>query len=375
MQRHAGRLGRVLIFVSLLTIVLQTQTFYSTGQGNGSSLIRDASGQPLTLRGASIWYRWNYADEAHNFNPLSYPEENFAKYQFLRDQGANFLRVQLNKWLWDTSPNYVRAVDTLVSWCEELGIMVDLNFQVYADMKTYYTWTKLEQMNYIINGTMQQFMVELASRYSNRPNVIGFEIMPERPSSLVWASLRNLTEGQATAEYSRYIDLAVRAIHQVSPNYIVFVYPGRNDRFLTFVKNYTVKQPNVVYVTMRSVSWDRGYWDYADAYYSGNPEKGAALMEAFYKTRVFAAIDLGYPVMLLETEVLSDLPNPARYVDDLLRMLNKYNVGFAWWSFDMQSHGESIPPIYWLMLLKYMPNGKPVLTDVGLTWARNLKSP
>jgi hypothetical protein len=191
--------------------------------------IEDARGDIVVLRGAAVFRRWMWAESWRNFNPLAYPDENQEKYNIYANTGANFLRVELNKWLWDNAnPTYTKAIDTLVTWCKQKGIMVVLTFQSYDSYDystgTYTSYSKNQRVDYILNGTMQGFMVALATRYKSQLNVIGFEIMPERPDDKVWASYRGITREQARAEYRNGLISATRAIHDVQPDFLVFVY-------------------------------------------------------------------------------------------------------------------------------------------------------
>jgi hypothetical protein len=340
--------------------------------------IKDNEGNIVRLVGASVFWRWQYT-EAYGkppFDPLGYTDETAQKYDVYQQSGANFLRVQLNKWLWDNAHDtYVRAVDTLVSWCAQRGIMVVLTFQGWhVDLSgSYRDWTQQEQVDYIVNGTTRLFMQTLATRYRNETAVIGFEIMPEIPTDSFWASYRNESPAQARAEYRQGLISAIRTIHAIDENYLVFVYPSNGDQLTEFIQEAPIGEKNVVYCIMRSVSWDRGYWSYADAYYAGNPQKGSTLMEGSYQSWLFDALDLGYPAMLMETEATVDLPNPTTYVDNLLVLFEKHRASVAWWSFDRQETQDSQGTNGWLFLLQDGQNGKLVLTEVGLVWAEHMK--
>lgn len=339
-------------------------------QGN---LVKDSLGNTVILRGASVFTRWQYAEAWENYDPLNSIEETPQKYDLYKQTGANFVRVQLNIWLWDNAYDvYTRAIDTLVGWCSQRGIMVVLTFQGWHDDREgyYRDWTKAEQVDYIMNGTMQAFMTSLAERYKTNNTVIGFEIMPERPSDTLWASLQGISTAQADSEYHDALVSAIRAIHAVSPDFLVFVYPPTDDDLVSFLSENPINEPNVVYAIMRSVSWDNGYWQYATEYYAGNANQGSSDMEQAYKSLLFNAMDLGYPVMLMETEVESNLANPERYVSDLFTLLDKYEVGYSWWSYDLQDNRTDPSGALYLFLLDQSQDATPQLSAIGSVWAQ-----
>ena len=333
--------------------------------------IKDSQGNVAILRGPALWWRWNYPDYSKQYDPLAYPEETEKKYDAIKSMGNNFIRVQLNKWTWDNGPKYVSAVDTLVQWAAQRNMWVVLDFQIYAQMNDGYpTWTKRDQMNYILNGTMQQFMMTLAQRYKNQPNVIGFEIMPEKPNDVTWASYRNITTTQARAEYRQGLISAIRAIHSVDSSYLVFVYPSSNDRLISFIQEAPIIEPNIVWVQMRSVTWDNMYWKYATDYYNGNQAAAYPEMESTYQKVLFAAQNITgapkYPVMLLETEATTSLPNPTQYVTDLLNIFAKHQVGISWWSADIQ---PSTTEEVWIF---FFNDSNYNLTPLGQAWKQKL---
>jgi hypothetical protein len=333
--------------------------------------IKDTLGNIVTLRGAAVFQRWMWAEAWAKFDPLGYVDENQAKYDVYASSGANFLRVQLNKWLWDNAnPTYTRAIDTLVSWCKQKGIMVVLTFQTYDVYNytsgAYVSYTKEQRVDYIINGTMRDFMTALATRYKTQLNVIGFEIMPERPSDSFWASYKGITREQARAQYRNGLISAIRAIHNVSPDYLVFVYPSSDDELGTFVLEAPISEPNVVYCEMRYVSWDKGWRAYADAYYRGEAS-AFTLMEQEYQSLLFSVADQGYPVFLMETGTQNDLPNAATYLNDLFTMFKRHQGNVCWWTFERE-------PIFgYLVLLQGRQDSKSMLTDLGLAWAQQMK--
>ena len=337
--------------------------------------IKDASGETIRLVGASVFWRWYFTDEWDNYDPLSYVDETEEKYDLFKNSGANFLRVQLNKWLWDNAHGvYVRAVDTLVGWCAKKGIRVVLTFQGWHDCRSgfYRDYTKAEQVDMILNGTMEAFVTGLATRYKDRKNVFGIEILLDPiPSEAFWAAYRSTTPERARSEYRGRLVSAIRAIHNVDPEYLVFVYGFSSDKLRLFIEEDPIREPNVVYCIMRSVSWDKGYWSYADAYYKGDFRAAGALMEKAYRSWLFDVLDLGYAAIMMETEVGSDLQYSAMYVDDLMNLFKKYQASICWWAFDRQKTRQGCE---WIFLLEDTQGAVPIFSNIGAVWSKHAKA-
>ena len=365
-------LAAIVIIVTLLIparnpIRTETSRLHTEGRW-----IKDASGETIRLVGASVFWRWYFTDETNGYDPLSYIDETVEKYDVYESTGANFLRVQLSKWLWDNANDvYVRAVDTLVDWCTQRSLSVVLTFQGWYDCRpgVYRDYTSKEQVDMIVNGTMEAFVSELAERYKHTKNVMGIEILLDPiPSEAFWASYRNTTPERARSEYRQRLVSAICAIHSVDINYLVFIHPLDADRLRLFVEEDPIREPNVVYCLGRSVSWDKGYWPYADAYYQGKLEAARVLMEEAYRSWLFDVLDLGYAAIMMETEVSSDLQHATTYVDDLMNLFKKYQASICWWAFDREKMMEGSQ---WLFLLRDTNDRVPTLSEMGVIWAKH----
>jgi endoglucanase len=113
-------------------------------------------------------------------------EINEASLDTLEGTGANFIRLTVNGWIWyvKKAPNYITAVDTVISWARRRGIMVVLdNHAPWYDMDNSVVYK--DQIALTIDPIdRKNFMVELAQRYKNNPTVIGFDMLNEpRPVS------------------------------------------------------------------------------------------------------------------------------------------------------------------------------------------------
>jgi hypothetical protein len=117
---------------------------------------------------------------------------------------------------------------------------------------------------------------------------------------------------------------------------------------------------------MRYVSWDKGYRAYADAYFNSDPQ-ASALLEQDYQSMLFNVMDLGYPVMLMETGTELSLSNLTIYVNDLHTLFKKRQIGICWWTFDKE------PLFGFAVLLQGGQDGKLSLAAVGVVWSQQLQ--
>jgi len=335
--------------------------------------IKDVQGNTVTLRGAEDYLRWEYADASHNFDPLRYSDISPQKYDLYRQSGANFIRVHMNKWLWDSSPNYVKAYDTLIEWTSQRGIRVVINFESYTIIGAQwpvYDWTQEQVIDYLVNGTTQTFLTQLANHFKNKDNVIGFEIMPDRIADTFWASYRGETPQQARAEYRQAVISIIRAIHAVDPTFLAFIYPICYVCLISFIQESPITEPNTVWAAIQSVSWDKCCYDYAKAYYNGSTSLGYSLMASFYQQNLFYATELGYPVILLETEAKTDLPSADQYVADLFTIFRQNQIGICWWPYDIPQGTSGLWG--WINLLQ-LSGTRLKLTPIGRVWAKHLQ--
>jgi len=196
--------------------------------------------------------------------------------------------------------------------------------------------------------------------------VIGFDLLNEPPAYKVWQN-RGYNATQAEAIWRLNVSKVIEAIHGVDPSYICFVEAlGSEDLGVFMEKPLAI--PNVVYSFHRYYGWDYPWYDYAISYGSGDFDKAFQQMEELYKQVAFNLLDMGYPVVLMETGTQKEefTPNHIKQMDDLYTLLEQYQVGVMHWSYD---RGYSNPDHEYLYLLTDDLSG---LTAVGELWAKHM---
>jgi hypothetical protein len=323
--------------------------------------VKDANGDIVRLEGAAVFWRFMYASTYYAYNPLAYTDEiDEASMDIFKASGANFIRLTVNGWTWyvKQAPNYIAAVDTVVSWAQARGIMIVLDNHGWynVDTSSNYFSSKVQE---ITNSTdfadWENFMVALAQRYKNNPTVIGFDMLNEPPAVTAsdWAGY---TSQQAWGKWTTNVLTVVRAIHAVDPNYLCFVEPlgssADTDDMAYFQAN-PLQEPNIVYSTHTYMAWDYPYTSvtrYAVDYGNGNFASAKQEMAATYYERFIDMMDSNLPVAVMESGVYRCTtvnkatcdPNWNVWIDDALTLYDSYGVSFSWFPFDPDRSSSSL---------------------------------
>jgi endoglucanase len=317
--------------------------------------VRDPSGAIVRLEGAAVFWRFMYASSYYAYNPLAYTDEiNETSMDTFKATGANFIRLTVNGWTWyvKQAPNYIAAVDTVVSWAQARGMMVVLDNHGWYDVDTSsdYFSSKVEEITQLTDW--DNFMVALAQRYKNEPTVIGFDMLNEPPAASAsdWAGY---TSQQAWGNWTTNVLTVARAIHAVDPNYLCFVEPlgssASNDDMAYFQTN-PLQEPNIVYSAHEYMGWDYPYAQYAIDYANGNFVSAKEEMAATYYERFIDMLDSNLPVINMEIGVYRSTsmntpdsdPNWNVWMSDLLTLYDSYGVSFSWFPFDPDRSSSSL---------------------------------
>jgi hypothetical protein len=317
--------------------------------------IKDANGNIVRLEGAAVFWRFMYASTYYSYNPLAYTDEiNETSMDTFKASGANFIRLTVNGWTWyvKKAPNYIAAVDTVVSWAQARGIMIVLDNHGWYDVDTSsnYFSSKVQEITQLTQW--ENFMVALAQRYKNNPTVIGFDMLNEPPAATAsdWAGY---TSQQAWGNWTTNVLTVVRAIHAVDPNYLCFVEPlgssGSNDDMAYFQTN-PLQEPNIVYDAHEYMGWDYPYAQYAIDYANGNFASAKQEMTATYYERFIDMMDSNLPVINMEIGVYRSTtmyvgpgdPNWNVWMNDVLTLYDSYGVSFSWFPFDPDRSSSSL---------------------------------
>jgi hypothetical protein len=335
--------------------------------------IKDASGAIVRLKGVAIFWRFMYGSRYSGYNPLSYTDEiNEASLDTLEGTGANFIRLTVNGWTWyvKKAPNYITAVDTVISWAKRRGIMVVLDNHGWYDTDTSELY--VDKINETIQLTdWKNFMVELAQRYKNEPTVIGFDMLNEPPAASDWAA-RGYSSDQAWSIWRTNVLEVVRAVHAVDPNYLTFVEPlgssAENDD-MNYFKTNPLPEQNIVYSAHNYYEWDYPWFDYAKSYGNGDFALAKQQMETLYYQRFLDMLDAGLPVINMESGIYRDNsrnPNWQNYMNDALSLYEKYGASVCWYPFDPDRQNSS--------LISLLSADRTSLTSVGTIYAAHMTS-
>jgi hypothetical protein len=334
--------------------------------------IKDANGNIVRLEGAAVFWRFMYASTYYAYNPLAYTDEiSETSMDTFKATGANFIRLTVNGWTWyvKQAPNYIAAVDTMVSWAQARGIMIVLDNHGWYDVDTSsdYFSSKVQEITQLTDW--ENFMVALAQRYKNNPTVIGFDMLNEPPAATAsdWAGY---TSQEAWGNWTTNVLTVVRAIHAVDPNYLCFVEPlgssAENDD-MNYFKTNPLPEQNIVYSAHTYYAWDYPWFDYAKNYGSGNFALAKQQMETLYYQRFLDMLDAGLPVAVMESGIYRDNssnPNWEKYMNDALSLYEKYQVGVSWFPFDPDRQNSS--------LISLLGSDRTSLTSVGTIYAAHM---
>lgn len=323
-----------------------------------SRWIKDSDGNIVRLKGAaeSMWFQ-------DSSDPLGKPyneESKFkARWSFFTSTRANFLRFGIDRTLWYNYPDYRSQLDTAISWLKECGVK-------YIVLDNHET-QEPDKMAAIFDGRVKEFLVELAQRYKDEPVIIGFDFCNEPPYTsdlTVWDNYRSA------------IISAVRAIHAVDPNYLVFFEPlGSSTEVMQYFYDNPITEPNIVYGFHIYFHWDTGS-DYTEAYREGDFETGYQLMEQRYQM-AFKMMGKGYPVANMETGAYKLQETCERWdkdisLDNLLKAYNaelklheEHGVSIAWIGFAEQDYKGTSK-------LRTLLETGTTLTEIGEIWAEHM---
>lgn len=338
--------------------------------------IQDSLGRTVRLQGASVSWRFRYASHYYDYDPLAYNDEiNESSMNLFTSTPANFIRLCLNAWTWyvKRAPKYIAAVDTVISWCKARGIMVVLSNMtpwLDADTSTVYKdrITLATEM-----ADWKNWMVELAERYKNEPTVIGFDMMNEPRYVSDWVA-RGYSDPWSIWR-TNVLDV-IRAIHAVNAGYLCFVEPLGSSAHEDDMHNFKINplpEPNIVYCAHIYYAWDLAPpVPYAENYAAGNFDLAKQQMEASYYQRFIDMVDVGLPVMQMETAVYghareNENPNWQKWLHDSGSLYTKYGVSVNYHTFDPDRADSS--------LFSLLNPDRVSLTETGRIWLESMLEP
>jgi hypothetical protein len=326
--------------------------------------IKNNAGEIIRLKGAAVFWKFEYCSSYSDYDPLSYSDEiNETSLDLFASTGANFIRLTVNGYLWYVkgAQKYMAAVDTVIGWCKQRNIMVVLDNHGWynPDVNALYK-PKAQMISELTEW--EAFMVALAQRYVNESTVVGFDMLNE-PGSEGYADL---------SVWRANVMEVIRAIHAVDPSYLCFVEPLRSGTVIGAMddfKNNPLPEPNIVYSAHNYYEWDYPWIDYAKNYGSGNFDVARQQLEQEYYARWINMIEANLPVINMETGVYRDNstnPNWDVWENDSLTLYEKYKVSACWYPFDPDRQDST--------LVSLLAADRETLTSVGTIWASHMNN-
>lgn len=374
------------IHVILSTATIKHDTL--TGLHTEGSYIKNEADEIVQLTGF-CWF--DYLNPYHSRDePVG--TEPFGKLEYRLNEhknlGVNTIRLSISKGRWDDSLHnhpeysiwYVDQLDYIVETCNELGIYVYLCFHygsgsmndLQANLMDEPNW---HPGNYTKNGKnftaprldvsgwtnndpaflpdqkipvydweMWQsrwldWTVEVAARYKDHTNVIGYQIWAEP----AWANYTSDEFDRLEASWADFILGNVDSIRSVDSDALIFV-PSAGHYSRKWVSAYwrenPIPRPNIVY------TWTIYYKHHTgDAwvkfYETGDFESGKTGLTNWHKQHGLWMVEEGIaPVMLGESGFFSYLDhfnNEEVLARDWLRIINEYKQGWTYWLWYMGS--------------------------------------
>jgi len=280
----------------------------------------------------------------------------------IKSSGANAVKFCINRWQWENNADkYLPALDILIQRCAERELYVFLEWHTWLDIPN--QTSKFEdndkiQIAYELND-WRNFVINMATRYSNNPWVVGIIPMNEPPGVNAWVA-NGFTEEQAKATWRTNLQAIIDAIHTVNPDYLVEVNPIED-----LIMFPPIDRPNLYYAIHKYYAWDAGWGGYADAYMTAiTPEdfNNAYQQMVWLYQQILGNYRDTYNVPVANSETSmgkivyktgDPLPNSLKQFDDQMRMMieNKHHNFYFSCDTDYGAIGK-----YWGLLKEGIPD-------------------
>jgi endoglycosylceramidase len=295
--------------------------------------IVDSNQRPTLLRGV------NYPGY-ENSNPYGRPklhsEANYA--QFARI-GFNVVRLPISWARLEPRPGVFDSsyldcyVDRDVKWAERYGLYIVLDMHQYDwayrfggcgapdwAVKQYPQTEAGKQQavsdfwnNTVLQEHLCRVWVEIARYYANETTIAGYDILNEP-----WVHTSVMPHLDATHVDAFYLRV-VESIRTVDPNHIIFLEPANMNTFKFPLKENIVWSPHFYPLAFQS------------NYRPEEVQRLEADLAAKYQKFV---VEMKVPMWIGEFGAFMKSEGcRTRWLEDSIRIFEKYQVGWAWWAF------------------------------------------
>ena len=169
-------------------------------------------------------------------------------------------------------------------------------------------WNQIELQDHLVNVWRN-----VARRYANETTIAGYDILNE---PWIYTSIvANLNASYVNDFYVRVI----KSIRTVDPNHIIFLEPSN-----MYPTDFPLRE-NIV--------WSPHFYtlSFAAVYH----QSGVGLLEADISAKYQKfVVEMESPMWIGEFGAFMNDGSSQQWLRDALRVLNKYQLGWAWWAFD-----------------------------------------
>jgi len=313
-------------FFPKITVAAADYGFISTYE----TAIVDSQGQAVLLRGV------NYPGYEKNRPEL----HTSAAYRDLAAFGFNVVRLPISWTNLEPSPdvfNLTYVTEYLaqdIAWAKSAGIYVVLDMHQYLWASRFGgngapEWTvqnyapnttgmRQAVSDFWSNTTLQnhliQVWVKLAQHFVNEPAIAGYDLLNE---PWIYSSTEPI---RYTTAVNTFYSRAVQAIRGVDQNHIIFLEPANIN---------SAELP-----TRKNIVWSPHFYplSFNPSYY---PQNFTILENDFLAKYKMFQLEPNVPMWIGEFGAfMRDDSSRATWLQDALTLFNRYQVGWAWWTYN-----------------------------------------
>jgi aryl-phospho-beta-D-glucosidase BglC (GH1 family) len=340
--------GCLLIVAVITVLASQTAAVSATQQSflqTEGRWIVDSHNSPILLRGINYWGYQHVAHAAHT-------EDD---YRMFSQWGLNVVRLVVSWGVLEPRPGYfdssylANTVSLDIQWAKKYGLYVILDFhqtnwaerwdgsgapdwavQKYPANSTGSHQAVLDFFaNYTLQDHMIQTWVNVARAYANEPAVAGYDLLNE-PYEYYYVS---------TASIDAFYTRAIAAIRNVDMNHLIFIETEGGNTSNLPRTGFGLSISNKT-----NLVWSPHFYELAWDGYSHSQE---GYLETVLLSDYTRYTSLGLPVWIGEFGAFMSADNNSLWLQDVQYLFNKYQLGWAWWSYNGRSSNgdpQYVPP-------------------------------
>jgi endoglycosylceramidase len=181
----------------------------------------------------------------------------------------------------------------------------------------------------------------VASRYSNEPTIVGYDIMNE-PYMWYVPGAFDLTKERAHQPYMlRFHELVVDQIRSVDPNHIVFIEPFLLPDRATTREAYSWSQEQIAF-DRPNVVWSPHFYVYSlgATYMKPYTHNDIGILEQAMNSLYATFTQFQKPIWIGEFGIEERVPGSDIWTKDVVDLLRAHGFGWAWWAYYREHPNE-----------------------------------